>query len=48
MLTDNGLSIQLRLRYFKGPVRRIEGCKTTSTRNEGLFVLTTDTLGPIR
>jgi hypothetical protein len=41
MLTESGLSIPLRLRLFKGLVRRNGGCKTTSTRYTGFFGWTT-------
>ena len=41
MLTESGLSIALPLRHFKGLARRNAGCKPTSTRIAGLFVLTT-------
>jgi len=47
MLTENGLSIPLRLRYFKDLVRRNEECKPTSAAFRVLSVLTTHTCGPI-
>ena len=45
MLTESGLSIPLRLRLFKGLAPRNERRKTTNTAFQGLFVLTTNTLG---
>jgi hypothetical protein len=41
MLTESDLSIPLRLRRFKGLVRRNGGCKTTSTAFLGVFRLDT-------
>jgi hypothetical protein len=40
MLTESGLSIPLRLRDFKSPVRLNRRCKTTSTAFRVLVVLT--------